>query len=64
MWHRNEPPMRGKIRLAGGTPDYTALRAGTMHFIECKDGSGASLRLGCLEAPPNEKKPPAGISPA
>jgi len=56
--------MQGKRRVKGGTPDYTALKGGVPHLIECKDGSGASLRLGCLEAPPNEKKPPAGISPA
>jgi len=63
-WFRNEPKMQGGYRVAGGTPDYTALKGGVLHLIECKDGSGASLRLGCLEAPAGEKKPPAGISPA
>ena len=64
FWFRNEPTMRGGYRVSGGTPDYTALRAGVMHLIECKDGSGPSLRLGCYEAPAGEKLPPAGITPA
>ena len=64
MWFRNEPTMRGGYRVSGGTPDYTALRAGIMHLVECKDGCGPSLRLGCYEAPAGEKLPPAGITPA
>jgi len=63
-WFRNEPTMRGGYRMSGGTPDYTALQAGIMHLIECKDGSGPSLRLGCCEAPAGQKLPPAGITPA
>lgn len=62
-WYRNEPPMRGRIRLAGGTPDYTAMAGGTGHLIECKEGHGASIRLGCLTAPPDGAKLPAGITP-
>ena len=60
-WFRNEPKMQGKIRVAGGTPDYTALVGGVAHLIECKSGSGTSLPLGRLEE--TGEKLPAGITP-
>ena len=63
-WHRNEPKMQGRIRVSGGTADYTLILNGTAHYIECKAGSGTSMRLGCLTAPEDGAKPPAGITPA
>lgn len=62
-WFRNEPKMQGKIRVAGGTPDYTALVGGVAHLIECKSGSKTSLPLGYLTTPESGSVG-AGITPA
>ena len=61
-WFRNEPKMQAGHRVAGGTPDYTALVGGVAHLIESKSGSGTSLPLGRLEE--TGEKLPAGITPA
>jgi hypothetical protein len=48
---RNEPKMQGRIKVSGGTPDYTALLAGKCHLIECKKEGAVSFDLGNLVPP-------------
>ena len=48
---RNEPKMQGRIKVKGGTPDYTALLAGKAHLIECKLETSTAFDLGQLTAP-------------
>lgn len=60
--HRNEPRMSGRIPVRGGLPDYTLIRGGVAHYVEVKHGQGTSLRLGCLTAPADGAKEPAGVT--
>ena len=48
---RNEPKVQGGYKMAGGTPDYTALLAGRCHLIECKLETSTAFVLGQLTAP-------------
>jgi hypothetical protein len=64
FWHRNEPPVQAGYKLRGGIPDYVVILDGRPHYIECKAGAGASLRLGSLVAPLDGAAEPAGISSA
>jgi len=63
-WFRNEPKMAGKIRISGGTPDYTALLAGKCHLIECKEDANTALDLGHLSPHPEGKSLGHSIKPA
>ena len=56
--------MRGGYKLPSGVPDYVVILGGRPHYIECKAGAGASLRLGSLVAPLDGAAEPAGISSA
>jgi len=63
-WHRNEPKMQGRIRVSGGTADYTLILDGTAHYIECKAiASRGAFPLGSLTMPENGAKPGPGITP-
>ena len=46
--HRHEPRMAGKIRVAGGVPDFEIILDGRAHLVECKHESGPSMDLGRL----------------
>lgn len=46
--HRHEPRMAGKIRVAGGVPDFEIVLDGRAHLVECKHESGPSMDLGRL----------------
>jgi hypothetical protein len=59
---RNEPKMAGKIKVAGGTPDYTALLAGKCHLIECKKEGAVSFDLGNLVPPASGAKEGNGVT--
>jgi len=63
-WFRNEPKMQGKIKVSGGTPDYTALLAGKCHLIECKKEGAVSFDLGHLVPHPEDKSLGHSVKPA
>lgn len=50
-YYRNEPKVQGGYKMAGGTPDYTAILSGSACLIECKLETSTSLVLGQLTAP-------------
>ena len=60
--HRHEPKMAGKIRIAGGVPDFEIILLGRAHLVECKHSSGTSAALGRL-VDTGKDCPPEGISP-
>ena len=60
--HRHEPKMAGKIRVAGGVPDFEIILLGCAHLVECKHSSGSSAQLGRL-VDTEKDCPPEGISP-
>lgn len=51
FWHRNEPPMRGRIRIRSGVPDYVVILDGRPHYVECKAEAKQVMRLGNLTPP-------------
>jgi hypothetical protein len=58
--HRHEPKMAGKIRIAGGVPDFEVILLGCAHLVECKHSSGTSAALGRL-VDTGKDCPPEGI---
>jgi hypothetical protein len=61
-WFRNEPKMQGRIKVSGGTPDYTALLAAKAHLIECKLETSTAFTLGNLAPPVSGAAEGSGIT--
>lgn len=59
---RNEPKMQGRIKVKGGTPDYTALLAGKCHLIECKLETSTAFTLGNLTPPASGAAEGSGVT--